>query len=98
MLLVDENSKYKMCPKCGLSNNPIDDYQLRCRVCGYTTNNIDCVNADVQWNFTGLNKHHLIWNDAGSQWNSIGVKMHEYDTSNVLEDKIFEYFAIKGAQ
>lgn len=76
MLLVDENSKYKMCPSCGLSNNPenniqiqsiinqsINGCQLRCRVCGYTTKEIDCLNADTQWNFTGLNRNDLIWYD-----------------------------------
>lgn len=32
-------SKYKPCPKCGLSNNPIESISgdaLKCRVCGFT--------------------------------------------------------------
>ena len=82
MLLVVNDSKYKMCPKCGLSNNPenyiqiqgivtrtgiinqsINGCRLRCRVCGYTTKEIDCLHADTQWNFTGLNRNDLIWYD-----------------------------------
>ena len=64
VLIVNSDSKYKMCPSCGLSNNPIKEQKvdstlhaifqkstsLTCIVCNFTTG--FKFNAAYWWNLT----------------------------------------------